>query len=137
MKRLNGWQRLGIIASVIWFFAGAVMTLMANDEDYRKRTGWGLDRCWHQADDAREKRFRDLDARHLTVEDERQAAIKVIQDQMDAEYKLCADVVWVDVPPPGFANVIAVPLITLGIAWLLAYFLVGLGRWVAAGFKKA
>jgi hypothetical protein len=55
---------------------------------------------------------------------------------MDKEYDGCAARVWVNYPRPGLTNAIAIPLITLGIAWLLVYFLVGLVRWVRAGFRQ-
>jgi hypothetical protein len=136
MKRLNGWQRIGIIASVIWMLTGPVLTIKADSDEYDRQTGYGLDRCWKTADQAREQRFRSLDARHLPLGDELEAARKAVQDLMDQEYHGCADKVWANNPHPGLANAIAIPLITLGIAWLLVYFLVGLGRWVMAGFKK-
>jgi hypothetical protein len=137
MKRLNGWHRIGIIASVIWMLTGAVLTINAESDAYDRQTKYGLDRCWNTADQAREQRFRSLDARHLPLGDELEAARKAIQDLMDKEYDGCAHMVWVNTPRPGLTNVIAFPLITLGIAWLLVYFLVGLGRWVAGGFKQA
>jgi hypothetical protein len=137
MKRLNGWQRIGIIASVVWFIVGAVLTIMANEDEHKRTTDHALDRCWVGADKARDERFRKLDERHLPLGPELEAARKSVQDLMDKEFYGCADKVWVDYPSPGFTNVVAFPLITLGVAWILVYFLVGLGRWVGAGFRQA
>ena len=137
MKRLNGWQRIGIIASVIWMLVGAVLTIKANSDEYDRQTGYGLDRCWKTADYAREQRFRTLDEKHLPLGAELDAARKAVQDLMDKEYGGCADKVWVNYPRPGLTNAIAIPLITLGVAWLLVYFLVYLVRWVRAGFRQA
>jgi hypothetical protein len=135
--RLNGWQRLGIIASVVWMLVGTVLTIIWYENEHQRTTDHALDICWRSADRVREQRFRSLDERHLPLGAELEASRKSIQDAMDQEYGACADRVWVDYPYPGLSKPIAVPLIALGIAWLLVYGLVGLGRWVAAGFGGA
>src|SRR5262249_8996869 len=100
MKRLNGWQRIGVIASVIWMLTGAVLTIKADSDEYDRQTGYRLDSCWKTADRAKEQRFRSLDAKHLPLGDELEAARKAIQDLMDQEYGGCADKVWANYPHP-------------------------------------
>ena len=142
MRKLNGWQRLGIVASVAWMLFGAVVTINWSDEQHKKTTDWALDVCWKGADKTREERYRNLDAKHLQYSNpELDASRKSIEGMMDREYKACADKVWMDYPFPGLAPLMSkdflwAPII-LGMGWLLCWGTLGLGRWVRAGFRQA
>ena len=137
---LSGWKRIGIIASVAWLIGGGILALTTKDDAYRKRTGHALDSCWTQADQTRERNYRSLDARHLPLGDAgdaaRNQARNAVESQMDQEYHACADRMWANNPDTSLRDAGIWSLVTLGIGWILVFALIGLVRWVLAGFGK-
>ena len=108
--RLNGWQRIGIVASVVWTIGAPIYLdysaeqkawewFRASYELCRNNPGNDPNRCREQA-----SRQYDLVPR----------------------YRLFTD----------GANVALVSLVPIVLGWLLAYALVYLVRWIRAGFKR-
>jgi hypothetical protein len=121
MKRLNGWQRIGIIASVVWMIGGTIW-IEKNRLDRAEATGnfvWNT--CLNALD-------------HDTTAN---ADIHVWEKGNDA----CAHRgTEATADAGGFTSKLSESAggaaLALGIAWLFVYGLVGLVRWVGAGFKQ-
>jgi hypothetical protein len=123
MKRLNGWQRIGLIASVIWILGGTIWT-MQNRQSQAQAFGNAI---WNSCMNSL-----DLDP-----------AAKADYEVWEHGNALCARKGTEASSNAGqfvfFQTTdLAFPLIALGVAsCLLVYFVVGLVRWVRAGFKQA
>jgi hypothetical protein len=120
--KLNGWQRLGIVASVVWMIGGTIW-IERNRIDQASATG---DFNWNACLNA-------LD--HDTAA---KADIRVWEKGNEA----CAHRgTGATADAGGFTSKLSESAggaaLALGIAWLLVYGLVGLGHWVRAGFKQA
>jgi len=110
--RLNGWQRIGIVASVIWAIGAPFYLDQAAQQEAsavfsrnynlcRDNPSNSSDRCYDQA--------------------------KRLEKDIVPRYRLL---------PPDTANVASVSLVPIVLGWLLAYALVYLVRWIWAGFAK-
>jgi hypothetical protein len=105
--RLNGWQRIGIVASVVWAIGGPIYVQNAADNEALATflrvhracldANNDFDRCRERAKDAYDSVPR---------------------------YPLLS------------ANGAFVALVPVALGWLLAYVLVYLVRWIRAGFAK-
>jgi len=105
--RLNGWQRIGIVASVIWAISAPIYLDSAAQKD---------------ADDRFSRTYRSC--RDVPTND---------PDQCFQRAAAAHD----SVPRYHFmsANGAFVALAPIPLGWLLAYALVYLVRWIRAGFK--
>ena len=106
--RLNGWQRIGIVASVIWAIGAPIYLDTAAQRDAMEQ----------------------FDQTH-----------KACLDNPRNDFDVCfrrASAASDSVPRYHFtsANGAFVALVPLPIAWVIAYALVYLGRWIRAGFKS-
>jgi hypothetical protein len=111
----KGIKRLGIIASVIWLVAGGIWNLGSVDKARRDRVSYSYISCTQTAD-----------AFHQSEEP--------CEKAMKAGYEaLYSDGSRND----QFTEVLIGTLVPLVLAWLLAYVLTWLGKWVFAGFKSA
>ena len=116
MKRLNGWQRIGIILSVIWIIGGGflihgtVKDELQRDADWQ----WGVVAKLSSPDQLAVKA-----GDYSKMSDSGRLMVKA---SIGSEVNTWT-AVWIFVP--------------LLLAWLLVYGLVGLTRWVGAGFRKA
>ena len=116
--RLNGWQRIGVVLSVIWIVAGGLWTRSVLIES--------------QGEFAR-TRYRMCLANHSIQPDGSIPADtdwKRCDRQFDADWKRDVTDHWDGVNGLNAAFTLA-PLL---VAWLLVYAIVGLVRWIRAGF---
>ena len=110
-KRLNGWQRIGVVLSVIWLIGGGMLT-------YQIVLGAG-GTCTVD---------------HTTLSEADQLALnardyqKMITAGLLTVRRACDEEIY-------FRSLVYT-VIPLVVAWLLVYGLVWLVRWVAAGFKQ-
>jgi hypothetical protein len=106
--RLNGWQRIGIVASTIWAIDAPIYLDHVAEQKATDRWFASYDLCW---DNPR---------------NDPNACLEQASRQYDIvqRYRLF----------PDTANVAFVSLVPIVLGWLLAYALVGLGRWIRAGF---
>jgi hypothetical protein len=116
MKRLNGWQRIGIILSVIWIIGGGflihgtVKDELQRDADWQ----WGVVAKLSSPDQLAVKA-----GDYSKMSDSGRLMVKA---SIGSEVNTWT-AVWIFVP--------------LLLAWLLVYALVGLVQWVRAGFRQA
>jgi hypothetical protein len=106
--RLNGWQRIGIVASVIWAIGAPIYMDGAAERDADDRFGRVYGSC-----------------RDVPTNDPEQCLKR-------------ASAASASVPRYQFtsANGAFVALAPIPLGWLLAYALVYLVRWIGAGFKS-
>ena len=110
--RLNGWQRLGIVASVIWAIAGPFYIVDRAEKSALEHFSSTYSIC--------------IDA-HPTDADPKRCT-----DEAKAAYEA-----WFDpMAKAGYGYWAARAFVPLVVAWLLAYALVYLVRWIALGFRK-
>ena len=114
--RLNGWQRIGLVASIVWVLAGGF---------------WGneiaLDEAWERTSAQRDLCVAENKRRYGEYGPYEQVWTPC-SDQFGANYVRNTEGHWM------FAALFA--LVPLSIAWLIAYVLIALGRWIRAGFAK-
>ena len=106
--RLNGWQRIGIVASVLWVISGGL---------------WGNSVGLSQGDYVAEAYKRCL-AAHLGQSDDSAAC--------SAEFKKD----WPEAIKYHWHYAAAFAFIPIPLAWLAVWGLVSLVRWVRAGFDQ-
>lgn len=107
--RLNGWQRIGIVASVIWAIGAPIYLDHAAQNDARERFRLSYRLC-----------------RDVASNDPNRCSERASSEADTVQrYRLGFD----------FANVAFVSLVPIVLGWLIAYVLVGLGRWIQAGFR--
>jgi hypothetical protein len=106
--RLNGWQRIGIVASVIWAIGAPIYFDNAAQNDAREKFSSYYKLCRDVPGNDPERCFKEASQQYDTV----------------PHYTLSEP-----------ENVAVVSLVPVVLGWLLAYVLVGLGRWIRAGFK--
>ena len=107
--RLNGWQRIGIVASVIWAIGAPIYldSVAQNEARERFKLSYGL-------------------CRDIPTNDPNRCSERASQQADTVQrYRLLTDK----------AIVAVVSLVPIALGWLLVYVLVGLGRWIRAGFK--
>src|SRR5215467_12008855 len=105
--RLNGWQRIGIVASVIWAIAAPIYFDNVAENDARERFYMHYDLCRNNPSNSSDRCAEEADRWRNTVQ----------------RYRLFTDT----------ANVAAVSLVPIPLGWLFAYILISLGRWIRAG----
>jgi len=117
MKRLNGWQRIGVILSVAWIIGGGLWLLHLGTEDAIAPRVSYMHMCselYQHSDPADEHRYeRNEKCMHKAN------AIPFLHT--DEENIIAAAVGTV---------------VLLGLAWLLVYALVWIARWIRTGFKQ-
>jgi hypothetical protein len=104
--RLNGWQRIGIVASVIWAIGAPIYWDQAAQTEANAKFSFWYNLCRdgnRSSDECNEQ------ARHMS--------------DLVPRYYL------------GSANGAFIGLVPIPLGWLLAYALVYLGRWIRAGFR--
>jgi hypothetical protein len=110
--RLNGWQRIGIVLSVVWAIGAAVYEINVINDRYYAAFGAAfrpvLNRC---------------------------------EDDPSKNGVNCAEVAGraarAAVPTESSWNIAIAALAPIPFFWLIAYALVGLGRWITRGFKPS
>ena len=102
--KLNGWQRIGVVASALWAI-GAVYYVRVGDISYGR------------------------EYRRLLLESCMPEWTTLCQDAAHAKYR--SMVAWDLVQT---ADIAASALIPVLMGWVLAYLIVKIARWVKAGF---
>jgi hypothetical protein len=117
LRRLSGWQRIGVVASVLWFFAGYFI----GSDDAFNRAGLlaqsSLDSCLH----AKAKELGETDPYDMKV-------YRPCESEHEHDFSKYAEGHWLE--GLEFA------LVPLPIAWLLGWLLIATTRWVSRGFAK-
>jgi hypothetical protein len=120
--RLNGWQRIGVVASVMWVVAG----------------GWYEFHAIQQREDA------EITARAKAADRRCRETEKMLEDlNIKSAPKDCLgeDLRTVNRATEAVPSresrwkVAAVAILPIPFGWLIAYALIAIGRWIAAGFR--
>jgi hypothetical protein len=115
-RRLNGWQRIGIVLSVLW----AIIAAFHEMEEINRR----YDAAFSSAFSPVYQRCRDIqDRNNLPADGEackEEAARATAGVQMESGW-----------------NIAIAALVPIPVFWLIAYALVGLVRWIRRGFKPS
>jgi hypothetical protein len=110
LTRPNGWQRIGIVLSVVWVLGDG---LYQRDVDLTN-AAWHLDFAYTVCAETKTQR-QDID-------------FKSCVDEADKNYGVFLEGSW--------GNVVVLALVPVVAAWLLAYIIIRVGRWVRSGFAK-
>jgi hypothetical protein len=105
--RLNGWQRVGIVASVIWAIGAPIYMDSAAERDADEKFSWVYGSCRDVPSNDRDRCYQRASRAYDSV----------------PRYHFTS------------ANGAFVALAPIPFGWLLAYALVYLARWIQAGFK--
>ena len=108
--RLNGWQRIGIVVSVVWAVGAAIYQRNADIERAERFVNWAYQVCTEAKSLKHESDFGDC-SRELT--------------------KNWA--IWLE---GSWGNVALASLIPIPLGWLLVYVIIRIYRWVKTGFKR-
>jgi len=111
MMRLNGWQRIGVVLSVVWIVAGGFWTRRILFDEY----GYGV-----------------ANRKYVScLQGSREPGAVACERQYSADLQRVYD------ESGGAINSLnlGLTLVPLVAAWLLVYALVGIGRWIRAGFR--
>ena|SRR6476620_6019535 len=115
--RLGGWQRIGIVASVVWFFAGGFIgNKLAIDDAGAKTSSW-----FESCVGANKMKFGEYGPYEKVW--------TPCWNQYGPEYAKNAEWHW--------WMALGLALVPLPIAWLLGWLFITTSRWVARGFGKA
>ena len=118
---LGGWQRIGIVASVLWAIGAGLVARShdASEASYMYRTTYDI--C---IDKARAQQQPTKGAKPLPRE-----IVSGCHEQGWKSYQLALEGSW--------KWVLFIALVPIPIGWLLVYMVVGVWRWVRRGFIKA
>lgn len=115
--RLNGWQRLGVVASIIWFFVGGFIGNKEALENAAKETSAHVDICV-AANKMRLGEYGPYDQVWTPC-----------TRQYEPIFSRNAEGHW-------WAALI-VGLGPIPFAWLLGWAIIAVGRWIARGFRRS
>ena len=105
--RLNGWQRIGIVASVIWAIGAPIYMDSAAERDADEKFSWVHGSCRDVPSNDRDQCYQRASRAYDSV----------------PRYHFTS------------ANGAFVALAPIPFGWLLAYAVAYLARWIQAGFK--
>jgi hypothetical protein len=114
--RLNGWQRIGLVLSIIWFLVGGFWGNKIALDEAGTRTSSQLDHCVAQ-NKLRLGEYGPYDQVWTPC-----------WDEWSTNFMRNAEGHW--------WVALSVGLIPIPIGWVLVYALAYLGRWIRAGFKQ-
>jgi hypothetical protein len=116
-ERLNGWQRVGIVLSVVWVIGAAI----------------------HEKDELNRQYEAAYDAAWRPVYDQCSEAQK--RDPQTARGMDCLReaqrIAWATTPKVSGWSMALAALVPIPIAWLLVYALIALVRWIRRGFSPS
>ena len=107
--RLNGWQRIGIVLSILWAVGAAIYQRNADIERAAFSAGLTYKGCTAV-----------LSEKHIS--DFSQCGL-----EFDKTFRIMLEGSW--------GNVAVVALLPIPFAWLLAYLAIWVLRWIRGGFK--
>jgi len=137
--RINGWQRIGIVASVVWMLVAGIYTLnVTSDADLEAAARIYRD-CADIRDDANQRQREYCWQQSAKSADYSAVFNKCVQEfeakNPDTCSKRSADYA-VNSLPNERIEAAAVALIPLPLAWGFAYLCLFLVRWVKRGFPR-
>jgi hypothetical protein len=115
--RLNGWQRIGIVLSVIWAIWAVFHEMDESLRRYNEAYGEAFGPVYRECRDKQDREGRPADGR-ACLEEAEPVAMKTVH--MESRW-----------------NVAIVALAPIPIAWLLVWGLVALVRWIRRGFQPS
>ena len=114
MAKLNGWQRIGIIASVVWILGGGMGTYFSELDSASRFIASDHVSCdaslWGETGDARDKGYKECNQQAGDA-----FAVALSNARLEAAL---------------------VALIPVPLGWGVAYLSLSLVRWVRRGFKS-
>ncbi len=117
--QLNGWQRIGIVVSVLW----SLLVIGTSVDKYVEHLQWT-------------KQIAQTEAR---IKECRTNAMKEINPQkrqiLERRCGFSSAEIGMGVPKPNFVEVLAFLFFPIIGVWAVAYFLVWVTKWVITGFK--
>ena len=111
---MGGWQRVGIVASVVWVLAAPVYFWHAYDTEARSAARAYYESCTGP--------FRDVSG-HLSIDPGKCLAGS---HKLEREYR--------SRPGYGWSSWVLGAAVYLALGWLIGWGMVAIGRWVARGF---
>jgi hypothetical protein len=114
--RLSGWQRIGIVASILWFVVGCFIGNEFAFDDASTRTRLSFDNCVA----GNKRRFGEYGPYDKVW--------TPCWNQYSSQFMKNAEGHWL--------VALAVAVIPLPIAWLLGWLLIATARWIARGFSN-
>lgn len=117
MKRLNGWQRIGVIASIVWILAGWLYTYNSEFEKTSKQITTAYLACRELAPDA-------------------QKGATAHEDWLSRCWKE-TDESWASARHYARIDAALVAFVPVPLGWGFAYLALVLVRWVRRGFVQA
>jgi hypothetical protein len=137
---MRGWRRLGVVLSVLWFF-GFGWWLRGYDIDEKWQMS-GHQQCYRLYVIRQEGLATLQQSTHNLYTGDRLAQYEKEDSDKLAQYerdlKQCQEKAaqkFMETVSPWW-GIILVSAFVLGLLWLLAWVVVAVGRWVAAGFRQ-
>jgi hypothetical protein len=125
--KLGGWQRIGVILSVLWFIGFGVFMFeheFSGHSDFRM---WQLGNCVKIAEWRRESLQPSDASRDAQIERD----LKDCSDRASAFFTKQVGDLW-----SNLWILLLIDLASIALAWLLVWIVVSLVRWVSRGFQK-
>lgn len=114
LNTLNGWERIGVILSVLWFFYGGLNTTRYYADLAFDKSSASYEICKAPINDySDEKGFKKLDQ---------------CSKDRDKNYAMWLDGTWL--------TALIVAILPIPIVWYLISILIKLYKWTSAGFQK-
>ena len=127
IRALTGWQRIGVILSALWFVGFGVFLFEHEMSERNSFLDWQLGNCLKIAEMRREPLQPDDPVHAQIMRDLRNCTDRASDFFTEQVGKLWSNI-WV---------LLLVDVATIVLAWLLAWIVVRLVRWVLRGFHKS
>jgi hypothetical protein len=129
--KLSGWQRIGVILSVLWFVGFGVFMFEHEISRHSDFHMWQLDNCLKIAEMRRES-LQLNDPAYSARDAEVQRNLHKCSADASAFFTKQVSDLWSNV-----WILLLVDLASIALAWLLVWIVVSLVRWVSRGFQKS
>lgn len=122
-RRLNGWQRIGVVASFVWAIGGAFWGFSVGYNEY------GLSVDYYQCTAGAQNWFENQDqypnSRRYTRDDLERDLGKCAAENLNAQKEASLS---------GALYAVLLALLPIPLGWLAVYKLIALLRWIREGF---
>ncbi len=135
-KRLNGWQRIGVLLSVIWFVGFAWFLWTGSKGHALDFYGGQLRMCGAilDADNSALQYIQDLDKRNARQDENWTNYEKCKENAEQFYHRNAGDYASWNQWGLGLFLLFTVDLVIVAVAWLFAWLGVGVIRWIRRGF---